>query len=235
MTHDPLTPMAYQAAAVLAQHPSNPAMPSMDFPNGGNRCASCPGHATGTPNSYDHALHQAQALADAGLLRTPFELSKVEVHQTHGQQTFVHIEREGVTIAHGYIEGPRATPAHPQIGAQAPREQPNGTPRDSRPVEVKMRALADDMADTPMTAMIVRQFADEVAALRNAPGGPYDLLEITAGWPETVQRSAERERRVRALAESLWTEAERDDEEIVRSIVRRLRGALDLDTTAEGK
>lgn len=62
--------------------------------------------------------HQAQELHKAGLLRPDLEddfgLSKVELTFGVDKPTHVHIERRGVPIVDGYIEGPRrAVVVHP--------------------------------------------------------------------------------------------------------------------------
>jgi len=60
--------------------------------------------------------HQAQELHKAGLLRRDaeddFGLSKVELKFATDKPTHVHIERAGVPIVDGYIEGPPALVVH---------------------------------------------------------------------------------------------------------------------------
>lgn len=138
-------------------------------------------------------------------------------HTTH-----VLIEGGGVELVNGYIEGPHRARVHPE-------------PASTEPVEDRLRALADDMGDTPFTAAILRQFADEVAHLRSAAGGPYDLGDIAAGWPSVIRAYAARETRVRALLDNLDTEWP-DVSGVVHSIVLRVRVALDyppITTTEE--
>lgn len=231
------TPVTDAAAQLLIKHPSIPhtTTPTKYW------CPACPGADIAGPNSPSHAEHQAQALADAGLLRGQFDLSRVEIKSRLGEPTHVRIERGGVPVVHGYVV-PDPAPRQAQIVAQAPREQPNTAPGDPDPVEDRLRALADDMTDTPFTAVIVRQFADEVARLRSAAGGPYDIVQYASGWPELVRQYAERERRVRTLTRTLVIEAEAPDvwqheAEIVRRVVARLREALDPKptTSTDGK
>lgn len=173
-----------------------------------------------------HAAHVAEALHAAELLRhDPLEgagLSRVEVTKSVDNMTHVLIEESGVPIVDGYIEGPHRARVHPE-------------PASAEPVEDRLRALADDMGDTPLTAAIIRQFADEVAQMRNAEGGPYDLGEIAAGWPAIIRAYAEREQRVRALLDTLDTEWP-DVSGVVHSIVLRVRVALDYPpiTTTDG-
>lgn len=61
--------------------------------------------------------HQAQELHKAGLLRDDVEddfgLSKVELQFAVDKPPHVHIERRGVTIVDGFIEGPRDAVVHP--------------------------------------------------------------------------------------------------------------------------
>ena len=61
--------------------------------------------------------HQAQELHKAGLLRRDLEddfgLSRVQVEIRMDQRTHVIIERGGVPIVNGFIEGPRDAVVHP--------------------------------------------------------------------------------------------------------------------------
>lgn len=73
--------------------------------------------------------HQAQELHKAGLLRSDLEddfgLSRVQVDVRMGQQTHVIIERGGVPIVDGYIEGPPAARPHrlpPLLATTPPTE-----------------------------------------------------------------------------------------------------------------
>lgn len=64
--------------------------------------------------------HQAEELHKAGLLRRDVEddfgLSKVQVEIRMDQRTHVIIERAGVPIVNGFIEGPRRALVHaPEI------------------------------------------------------------------------------------------------------------------------
>lgn len=122
--------------------------------------------------------HQLHALHKAGLLRRDTEddygLSKVRVTASLGGPTHVLIERAGIPLVNGYIEQPSARPrlnTRPQIDVipyvHKVFPEPWSAPPGSGPVERRLRALADDMQpDTPFTAAILRQFADEVEQLR---------------------------------------------------------------------
>jgi hypothetical protein len=55
-------------------------------------------------------------------------------------------------------------------------------PAEREPVEDRMRALAADMGDMPLTATILRQFADEVAQVRAA--GDRAIQSIVSRLPE---------------------------------------------------
>lgn len=75
----------------------------------------CPsGDAHDVHSGYDH---QVRALHDAGLLRRDLEddfgLSRVQVEIRMDQRTHVIIERGGVPIVNGFIEGPRDAVVHP--------------------------------------------------------------------------------------------------------------------------
>lgn len=154
-----------ETAQVLIEHPS---IPSTDTRTG-YRCPVCPAEIAG-PNSPSHAEHQANALADAALLRRDLEkdwgLSKVAITQTRGLPAHVLIERGGVPIVNGYIEQPGSRPLHSKIDAQVHRLTRIIDGEPTQPVEDRMRELADDMAESPFTAEIIRQFANEVAQLR---------------------------------------------------------------------
>lgn len=129
--------------------------------------------------------HQAEALHAAGLLRRDIQddygLSVVRVTARLGGPTHVHIERAGVPIVDGYLAGPEEAfwqhrQHRPELNVMpyidhapadyappAPDCSPAlGAPR--RLLEDRLRALADD--SPPFTAAVLRQFADEVAQLR---------------------------------------------------------------------
>lgn len=104
-----------QVMRLLIEHPSIPVYPPtlpMSY-----RCPACPEADVDGPNSPSHAEHQAHELHKAGLLRPDIEddfgLSKVELQFAVDKPTHVHIERRGVPIVHGYIEGPRRAVVHP--------------------------------------------------------------------------------------------------------------------------
>jgi predicted RNA-binding Zn-ribbon protein involved in translation (DUF1610 family) len=182
-------------ASVLVQHPSIPKVPQpADGPS--YRCPSCPDAQVAGPNSPSHARHQATALAAAGVLRLEGDLSHIELTQTWGQPTHVHIERtiDGarVLLVNGYVA---ATPSgavelahlgrHERSRPTAPHA---GDPAE--PLENRLQALAADMArDAPFTAEILRQFATEAAQLR-APrdGNPAGFSLASLPCPQCGQR-----------------------------------------------
>lgn len=100
---------------------------------------------------------------------------------------------------------------------------PADNPPAREPVEDRLRALAADVdTDQPLTAEILRQFADDIGSVSTV-----DLIEqIAAGWPPAVQAHTERERRVRELIETIASEWP-DRSGVIQSIVARLREALD--------
>ena len=96
---------------------------------------------------------------------------KCEVTRTLGEPPHVRVTWDGVPIAVGYVQGPYGLPLRADNAAPA-RE----------PVEDRMRALAADMSDTPLTATILRQFADEVAQVRAA--GDRAIQNLVSRLPE---------------------------------------------------
>lgn len=134
--------------------------------------------------------HQLHALIEAGLLPMNLDdvgLSKVVVTASLGGPTHVLIERAGVPIVNGYIELPSSRPrlnTRPQIDVipyiHKAIPEPWTAPPGSAPVEQRLQALADDMQrDTPFTAAILRQFADEVTQLRDSAPIEQVLLDTT--------------------------------------------------------
>lgn len=228
------------AAQVLIEHPSIPSG-TPTHPDG-YRCPSCPDAPIAGPNSPSHAHHQAQALADAGLFcpgvvhLEAVGLSRVHIERTQGQAPRVRIERHGIPILDGYV-GPDPRIPQAQYAAPAPARKPDAVrwPQDTRaPLQDRLRALSNDLrAQAPFTAGILWQFADDAEQLALA-GVPYDLDEISENLTATIAVHAERERRVKALADTLDGEATElhaaggeHDAEITRNIVRLLRIALD--------
>jgi hypothetical protein len=140
---------------------------------------------------------------------------KCQVTRTLGKPTHVHITWDDVPVAVGYLEGPR-------VDAHVPAH----TPPAREPVEDRLRALAADVdTDQPLTAEILRQFADDIGAVSTV-----DLIEqIAAGFPSAIQAHTERERRVRELVETIASEWP-DRSGVIQSIVARLREALDPTT-----
>lgn len=156
-----------ETAQVLIEHPS---IPSTDTATG-YRCPVCPAEVAGC-NSPSHAEHQANALRDAGLLRRDLAeengLSKIQISRELGQPTHVLIEADGVPLVNGYITQPSADgrPGIDREEAQVARLMRIIEGEPTEPVENRLRQLADDMPESPFTAEIIRQFANEVAQLR---------------------------------------------------------------------
>jgi hypothetical protein len=218
-----------EAVRVLIDHDAD----RMSCADHDGKC--CPsGDAHGFHSREDHQVH---ALQVAGLLRPDvldldnLGLSRVEITATKGRPTHVLIERNGAPIVNGYMEGPRAAVVHPRIDVPVPAGQPRpprGVHWPTARVEQRMLALAADMDhDTPLTASIVRGFANEVTYLR-ALLDPDGVDDITAMWPDLVHQYAERERLTRELVAkyALMTL----DDDAVR-IITELREILGPDTT----
>lgn len=163
-----------EAVRILIDHDTD-RMACMD--HDGLCCPTCDAH-----DMHSREEHQVHALHNAGLLRRDTEddygLSKVRVTASLGGPTHVLIERAGIPLVNGYIELPHVAqppnermPTRPQIDVipyiRKTIPEPWSAPPGSGPVERRLRALADDMErDTPFTAAILRQFADEVTQLR---------------------------------------------------------------------
>lgn len=155
-----------------------------------------------------HAAHVAEALDQHRLLRPDvldlenLGLSRIEITSTIGKPTHVLIERNGTPIVNGYMEGPRVAAVHPRTDTPAPAgptHPPRGVHWPTARVEYRMLALAADMEqDTPLTASILRGFANEVTYLRSLLD-PDGVDDITAMWPDLVHQYAERERLTREL------------------------------------
>jgi hypothetical protein len=81
------------------------------------------------PLGHRFTEHQAEELREAGLLRTDLEddfgLSRVQVEMRMDQRTHVIIERAGVPIVNGFIEGPSDAVVHPDT-ATTERTCPGG-------------------------------------------------------------------------------------------------------------
>lgn len=212
-----------QAATVLVQHSSIPAYPPTNPTS--YRCPSCSDTEIAGPNSPSHARHQAEALADAGLLRKPFDLTRVEVDQRLGYPPHVRIDQAGIMIVNGYVM-PDAGISRVELSLLGRHERSTRTPPEhypDRPLEERLQALAADLErEAPFTAQILRNFAADAARLSEA-GAVYEVDEICANLPAVVQAHAERERRVRDLA----NEWDGSDGMIDREIAaRRLHEAL---------
>lgn len=182
------------------------------------------------------AVHQAQMLAEAGLLAAPDllqvgprlgasacdddgisvcpkmaysnkqlqrDLSTSEEKRKRQVQTISELQevRERLTAQVERIriqaEAYKAASAtHPLVGQiiadiagdflaaieWTPSASQNGPQEAREPVEDRMRALAADMGDTPLTATILRQFADEVAQVRAA--GDRAIQSLVSRLPE---------------------------------------------------
>lgn len=195
----------------------------------------CPsGDVHDVHSRYEHQVH---ALLQAGLLRPDvldldnLGLSRIEITSSKGRPTHVLIERNGAPIVNGYMEGPRAGIAHPRIDAPVPAEEPRparGVFQPTARVEQRMLALAADLErDSPFTAAIIRQHANEVTYLR-AVLDPDGVDDITAMWPDLVHQYAERERLTRELV-AKYAPTTLDDDGA--RIVAELREILGPDTT----
>lgn len=91
-----------------------------------------------------------------------------------------------------------------------------------------MLALAADMdQDTPLTASILRGFANEVTYLRSLLD-PDGVDDITAMWPDLVHQYAERERLTRELVSRYMQEGQAG---AGADILADLREILGPDTT----
>lgn len=218
-----------EAVRVLIDHDTD-RMSCMD--HDGLCCPS--GDAHDVHSRYDHQVH---ALLQAGLLRPAvidlenLGLSRVEITAARGKPTHVLIERNGAPIVNGYMEGPRTAVVHPRIDVPVPAGQPRpprGVHWPTARVEQRMLALAADMdQDTPLTASIVRGFANEVTYLRSLLD-PDGVDDITAMWPDLVHQYADRERLTRELV-AKYAPTTLDDDGA--RIVAELREILGPDTT----
>jgi hypothetical protein len=215
-----------EAVRVLIDHDTD-RMECMD--HDGLCCPS--GDAHDIHSRYEH---QVLALQTAGLLRPKvidlenLGLSRVEITATRGKPTHVLIERNGAPIVNGYMESPRVAIAHPLPVPDGQPRPPRGVHWPTARVEQRMLALAADMDhDTPLTASILRGFANEVTYLRSLLD-PDAVDDITAMWPDLVHQYAERERLTRELV-AKYALMSLDDDGI--RIVEALREILGPDTT----
>lgn len=184
-----------------------------------------------------HSAHVVEALDQQRLLRPEvidlenLGLSRIEITSVRGKPTHVLIERNGAPIVNGYMESPRVATVHPRIDAPVPAGQtrpPRGVHWPTARVEQRMLALAADMdRDTPLTASIVRGFANEVTYPR-ALLDPDGVDDITAMWPDLVHQYADRERLTRELV-AKYAPTTLDDDGA--RIVAELREILGPDTT----
>jgi len=223
-----MTAPVTNAAALLVQHPSIPAYPADSTPTS-YRCPACPDVVIAGPNSPSHARHQAEALAEAGMLKKPFDLTRVEVDQRLGYPPHVRIDQAGVPLVNGYVM-PDAGIASIERHHLGRHERSTPTPPEhypDRPLEERLEALAADLErEAPFTAQILRNFAADAAQLR-AAGPVYDVDEISAGWPAVVREYAAREARVRGVTADLMLESHPAGvADVVQSIVGRLYVAL---------
>lgn len=247
-----MTAPVTNAAALLVQHPSIPAYPADSTPTS-YRCPACPDVVIAGPNSPSHARHQAEALADAGMLKKPFDLTRVEVHQNLGYPPHVLIEQAERPIVNGYVMPDAAISLMERSAlGRHERSDPDGPPAPhalDRTLEERLLALAAYLQQcAPFTADILRRFADEASSLR-AAGPLYDLDEISQGWPAVVRVHAERELQLRGLAGQLDAEATQYvldarwlEAQLVQGIGGRIRAVLDhagrastTTTTTEGQ
>lgn len=219
-----------EAVRVLIDHDTD-RMACMD--HDGLCCPTCDAH-----DMHSREEHQVLALQRAALLRPEvidlenLGLSRVEITATRGKPTHVLIERNGAPIVNGYMESPRVATVHPRIDAPVPAGQPRpprGVHWPTARVEQRMLALAADMdQDTPLTASILRGFANEVTYLR-ALLDPDGVDDITAMWPDLVHQYAERERLTRELVAKYALMTPNDDDG--DRIITELREILGPDTT----